>query len=808
MAATIDYGIDLGTTNSAIARQRGMRTDVLATSDGALVPSAVHISAQGAVRVGTEALKMRSADPANTATEFKRVMGTDARIAFPASGRQLTAVELSAEVLKHLVQRARQSGTAVEAAVITIPAMFQLAQCEATQNASKLAGLSYAPLLQEPIAAAIASAGSAELREGYWLIYDFGGGTFDVSLVRSRSGRLQVLDHDGDNHLGGKDFDRILARHAAETVRATGRAGEFRRTDPALAAAFERLKAEAERVRIALSYVEQEEFRVERLLRADDGEWVDVRFAFDREQLTTLITPTILRSCRLCQQVLERNELSASQLTRLVLIGGPTLTPCLSEIIESELGIEARHAVDPMQAVAIGAAVYASTQRIPGRAGRARDSEPGRLELDLSYEPMTNDPSPLVVGKLIGARAPGRWEAHIVGRRRTEAAAIRDDGVFVANLQLELATLNAFEVTIFKDDLPVSVPDTSFTVIHGTTIAKPVLSQSVGIVLADNSVRWYLRKGTVLPARATVSHGTTLNLRRGEAGTAVNVPLVQGESERGDRNAIVGVLRIGSDKLAKDLPAGSEVVVTMTVDEHSTTSAQAYVPLVGQTFDEVISFGLESSNADRIKQDIDQQRARLTELERMADDLDEAPAAEMDERVRMIEELLEEGGRDDLNQAGQLLRKMTMWIDSWEGESRKQHLIKEFESTAASVRSLVENQNAEELRQLNALSREFHNAIERLDFRLADARLQAAKQIEWSVLQRRPEYWNALFAYLSDKILQTERASEARIAIDRGKSAVNQSDLHALIQACLELIRLSPAEAEEAIPDVIRSHVA
>ena len=111
--------------------------------------------------------------------------------------------------------------------------MFQLAQCESTRRAAALAGIEHAPLLQEPIAAAIAHSGSGFTREGHWLVYDFGGGTFDVSLVRSRAGRLQVLDHDGDNHLGGKDFNRVLARWAAERVREDGLLGEFRRTDPA-----------------------------------------------------------------------------------------------------------------------------------------------------------------------------------------------------------------------------------------------------------------------------------------------------------------------------------------------------------------------------------------------------------------------------------------------------------------------------------------------------------------------------------------------------------------------------------------------
>jgi molecular chaperone DnaK len=356
MRSTIDYGIDLGTTNSAIARQRGLETEVISGDEGLLVPSVVHASPDGTFQVGQVAVEFQATDPANVTAEFKRLMGTSETINLPALGRSLSPAELSAKVLQYLIRRAERAVREgpIQAAVITIPA---------TKEAARLAGLLHAPLLQEPIAAAIASAGYAELREGYWLIYDFGGGTFDVSLVRSRSGRLQVLDHDGDNHLGGKDFDRLLARRAADFIRAQGKLGDFRRSDSTLAAAFEKLRVEGERVRIALSSVETEPFHVD-VARAGEAP-VSVDFKITRTELESLIRPIISRTVGICKQVLDRSGVSPAELKRLVLVGGPTLTPCLPAIIESDLGVEVKHFVDPSKAVAIGAAIYASTQRIP-----------------------------------------------------------------------------------------------------------------------------------------------------------------------------------------------------------------------------------------------------------------------------------------------------------------------------------------------------------------------------------------------------------------------------------------------------------
>lgn len=807
MRATIDYGIDLGTTNSAIARQCGLETEVISGEDGLLVPSVVHASPDGAFQVGQAAVKLRAIDPPNISAEFKRLMGTSETIRFPALGRSLSPAELSAKVLQHLIRRAEQAGRegGIEAAVITIPAMFQLPQCEATKEAARMAGLLHAPLLQEPIAAAIASAGCAELREGYWLIYDFGGGTFDVSLVRSRSGRLQVLDHDGDNHLGGKDFDRLLARRAADFVRTKGKLGDFRRSDSTLSAAFEKLRVEAERVRVVLSSADAEPFHVD-IARAG-GATVSVDFEVTKAELESLIRPVISRTVEICGQVLDRNGVRPAELKRLVLVGGPTLTPCLSAIIESDLGVDARHLVDPSKAVAIGAAIYASTQRIPASLRAAAESS--SLSLDLSYEPMTNDPRPLVAGRIKGQLTSGSWDIRIsaeTGDFASGPIGLRA-GSFATRIQLRPNSLNAFELAVFKNSAAIPEVGVMFSIIHGTTIAKPVLSQSVGVVLADNTVRWYLRKGVNLAARQTVSHTTTVPLRRGQSGYAVNVPLIQGENEKGDRNTLIGVIQIQPENLSRDLPAGSEVIVTLSIDEHSTTSAEAYVPLLHQTFRQIVKFGLETRSTEAIHDGVKSQRERLAELQKMADSLGDSEG-DIDGRVHLIEELLEEGGSDERNQAGQLLQKVTGLIDALEVKDKEASLTQQFVASSRQVQELLGSDDAKRTRQHAALSIEFQAAIDRADLRLAEAKFKAVQDLEYSLLREQPAYWRALFSYLCKEVLKTPRASEARIPIDEGKAAINKNNNQGVIQACLALIRLLPQSQQQKIPDSILSTVA
>src|SRR5947208_9331814 len=179
-----------------------------------VTPSVIYIGKTGRMLVGKKAYDNWVQDPQNTQAEFKRWMGYSDRLTFPASGKQLSAEELSAEVLKSLRADAeRQTQERITAAVITVPAAFGSLQCDATGRAAKLAGFEQAPLLQEPIAAAIAYGASPSSRDQRWMVFDLGGGTLDVAIVSTRNGRLAVLEHQGNNRLGGKDIDRRIAEN-------------------------------------------------------------------------------------------------------------------------------------------------------------------------------------------------------------------------------------------------------------------------------------------------------------------------------------------------------------------------------------------------------------------------------------------------------------------------------------------------------------------------------------------------------------------------------------------------------------------
>jgi molecular chaperone DnaK len=295
-------GIDLGTSNSTAAVFDGKDLTVVRNGQGSvLTPSVVRIDARGNVLVGARARRFLDADPANTRSEFKRLMGTAHKLEFPASGAVRRPEELAAEVLKSLRQDvADQLGVAPQRAVISVPALFELHQTAATSEAARLAGFERIELIQEPVASAIAAGWTHESGNGPWLVYDLGGGTFDVSLLETQEGMLRVVGHDGDNFLGGRDFDRavvdlVLAKLASDGI-------VIDRANPQHAVALRRLRVTAEEAKIELTRAAEAPVFLAGLDVA--GQSVDVDVVVARAGYEALIAPIIDRSLDICTRLL------------------------------------------------------------------------------------------------------------------------------------------------------------------------------------------------------------------------------------------------------------------------------------------------------------------------------------------------------------------------------------------------------------------------------------------------------------------------------------------------------------------------
>ena len=386
MASERIVGIDLGTTNSLVAYLQDGKPAVIPGEDGSpIVPSVVAI-ADGQVSVGNAARATLTATPGNAVYSAKRLMGrgiedvreelqlfpfhvvnqdeTDAPLKLQIGDRTLTPPEISALVLQQLKRNAeRFFGTAVTKAVITVPAYFNDAQRQATKDAGRIAGLEVLRLVNEPTAAALAY-GLDRANEGTVAVYDFGGGTFDVSILKLHDGIFEVIATNGDTHLGGDDIDNLLLRIALDEIRNEFFPGY---TDAQLPATLvQKVRNAVIEAKIALSSAGAAKINIDLsdFGRDLNGEPRRYLREITREQFEQLIAPVIARTAAPAKQAIQDAGISPEQIDEVVLVGGSTRIPAVRRLVEEVFELTARgkkaHTeLNPDEVVALGAAVQA-----------------------------------------------------------------------------------------------------------------------------------------------------------------------------------------------------------------------------------------------------------------------------------------------------------------------------------------------------------------------------------------------------------------------------------------------------------------
>lgn len=345
-------GIDLGTTNSLVAALDGGQPWVIPDEAGELLlPSVVGVTAEGQLLVGASAKRQYAAAPERTVRSIKRQMGSDTRVTLAEGSYR--PQEISALILRALKQRAETAlNDTVEQAVITVPAYFTDAQRQATKEAGEIAGLEVLQILNEPTAAALVYDRPDEDSQRL-LVYDLGGGTFDVSIVEITGPVTEVLASHGNNRLGGDDFDRLLQRFLAERFEQVH--GIPLPAEPALEA---RLLEAAERAKMQLSEQCQVSVREAYLHREGDTP-LHLDIELTREQFETLIRPLLADTLTAIDRTLTDAGLQADQLDRVILVGGSTRIPLVQELVEGHLEGVAVSSFEPDRCVALGAALQA-----------------------------------------------------------------------------------------------------------------------------------------------------------------------------------------------------------------------------------------------------------------------------------------------------------------------------------------------------------------------------------------------------------------------------------------------------------------
>jgi molecular chaperone DnaK len=448
-------GIDLGTTNSAVAVMEGGEPVIIPNAEGGrITPSMVAISKTGERLVGQVAKRQAITNPENTIFSVKRLMGRkfddpevqrtmkmvpykivrapngDAHVVM--GGRTYSPPEISAMILQKLKADAEAYlGEKITEAVITVPAYFNDAQRQATKDAGKIAGLEVLRIVNEPTAASLAY-GLDKKNDETIAVYDLGGGTFDISILEIGDGTFQVKSTNGDTHLGGDDFDQALINYLIEEFKKQ-EGIDLRNDRPAL----QRLREAAEKAKIELSTVQQTEINLP-YITADANGPKHLVMTITRAKLEQLTADLIERTLEPCRKALEDAGLTASQIDEVVLVGGQTRMPAVQEMVRKFFGKEPHKGVNPDEVVAIGAAIQAGVLKGEVRDVLLLDVTPLTLGIETLGGVMTpliprNTTIPTSKSQIFSTAADGQTsvEIHVLQGERAMAADNKSLGRFI-----------------------------------------------------------------------------------------------------------------------------------------------------------------------------------------------------------------------------------------------------------------------------------------------------------------------------------------------------------------------------------------
>ena len=596
-------GIDLGTTNSAICSYDGETVRLYKSPDqNDVTPSAIFIDRRGNKYLGKRAYDSAAKNPDNAATKFKRMMGTSTPVKLSAVNITMTPEECSSEILKlcfgYLPEEIRNSGTT--GTVITVPAAFNQMQKDATLAAAEMAGLGSVALMQEPVAAVMCVMKQRK-GDGVFLVFDLGGGTLDIAIAESISGRVSLLAHGGVAMCGGTDFDRSILDNVVKPwlLSQCDLPDDFTANSKYKSLLRMCLWA-AEKAKIELSAKEESVISLtESDLGVTDqsGAEVYVDIPFSRKQLDELIAPKIDEAIQSARETLEKAGLSAHDVERVVFVGGPTQYKPLRDKVAFEIGIAPSTDVNPMTAVAEGAAVFAESidwksQSRGRKSTRGALSTGGSLDLSFNFIARTPDSKAKIVAKVGGKAAAGtEFQIDSLDTGWSSGRLALKDGAAV-ELILAKPGENTFKIFVFDSKGgPVSLKEDKIVIARtAASIDAIPASHSVGVEARDKLggrlvLDHLVREGDQLPKKGKKTFKTEESLRAGSAGS-IKFKLWEGEiSDPINDNRFIGMFEIkGSDFDDGVIAAGAEMICEYEVLDSGNIMMEVSVPSIGGSF--------------------------------------------------------------------------------------------------------------------------------------------------------------------------------------------------------------------------------
>lgn len=587
-------GIDLGTTNSAICSYNGRETQIYKSPEQSdVTPSAIYVDKRGRRYYGRRAYEMASMNDRNSATLFKRYMGTAKQFTFEATGETLTPEACSAEILRllfgYLPEEVRNDPDT--AAVITVPAAFNQMKKDATLEAAKMAGIGRVALMQEPVAA-VMSVMKQDDAEKIFLVYDLGGGTFDVTVAQSIAGRVNLLVQGGKEMCGGRDWDRMIYRKVVLPWLHAHFELPDDPSDPVMKKISRLSMLAIEQAKIELSACEETAVRMDevRLGAQDlDGEEIYLDIPLSRGRMDELIADQIEDTIAVTKENLAKVGLQPADVGQIVFIGGPTCYKPLRDKVTAALGLETGVEVNPMTAVAEGAAIYAESidwasvhhERKAGRGEKQAlhglrinyekrvSSDKGRIALISEQEDLSVEITSLDTGWVSGVTR--------IGSRKIIEVPLMQRGE------------NTFRITVFDGDgMPLSLEDDRIVIsrtlatVNAIPASYPIAVKALDRIGGHAVPVYLVEENDLLPKRGSVTFRAGQSLAAGSAGALVFTLWEGAIREPIEDNRYIGAYRIsGTSFECGVIPAGAEIICDYEINESGTLHLGVSIPCVG-----------------------------------------------------------------------------------------------------------------------------------------------------------------------------------------------------------------------------------
>lgn len=820
---TINFGIDLGTTNTLIAHFVKGQIEIFKNPSGFKdsLPSVVAYR-KDRIIVGEKAREYQEKDPSNVVGRFKRKMGTTEAFKIRSLGQTRTPVDLSAEVLKEL-KGFVHTGQTVDAAVITIPASFDTIQCNATKQAAEQAGFKQVVLLQEPIAASLAYANKRkekEMPEGKWLVYDLGGGTFDVALVRTEHGELKILDHEGDNFLGGVDFDSsIVEGLIIPKLEQSGTFSDLANQMKSQPGKYNDLWVKclhmAEEAKIELSTKLSSEIEFE--VTDDLGDQHDVVLAVTRSDFENLIKPSIDRTADMIKAILTRQNppLSSKDLNFVLMVGGSTLVPLVRQRVGELLNMPVVTDIDPTTAIVAGAAYFAGTQAVQSKATRdGAASANAKFNIKAACVPQTRDTevpfSAKVEGEFTGVsyriiRADGGFDS---GTKILTARIFED-------LPLEQDAFNVFEFRT-TDAAGNQVPNNlaEIQVAHGKySVAGQTLPQDICIEIdsADEHGCTHLdcifARNSLLPAKKKRTSSVSRTLIRGSADDAIRIIVREGPADSGPESAMeIGTLLITGSQITRDVPKGTDIDLEFEMDQSRNIAVKAYVNATGQDFTQVYNPKERTVDVSNLGYHLGLLQQRLDhELDEATENEQYETAKELKRLESAILEIGDEAAKlsatdltDDRYKLDARKRALAQQIDLLTSDKRIVKARNEYEDMCHKCERLIAEHGSDRDRfKLDQIKSQEHAFLKATNPKSIQQRTEELRSLVIGILMKQPEFQMQQFNSLCRQRSRLNDEVQASLLIESGQRAIQQQDFDKLRTVNGQLIDLLPEENRE-----------